>query len=484
MEHKGLNNRNPGLNNEENSPDKNLDDLMAISAELEDIYQANSFDLQDAEEIDNASINREIVTNPRFQENVCSPDTADRQCSLKGNKYSQTDPVVQNNYTETDVANDILFIRQGINNILTRLDNIEAVKPLQPTGVKLIPDNVSVAEQKSDSEETENITAGKAESLQDESDEIPFIDENEIPILDVIEDKKPGAQESMLSTFPVPSGTVKAEVDNMLANMKNSSFEKDAGQLEKLLGSTSCLDFLKPRYFEIMKRGETNHQVLTGLYRIVSRCLNEELANKERELKEAAENHEQYKKKMAMLNEALKYKTEKLAAVDADMNTKLNKEKIEILQKEVHVKVDEIEKINVRFERLQNDFNNFRNRQKKDIDRLVGQSKEEMLLDILKVLDNLDRALEISKNSQNQDAVVDGFKKIQEQFIDILKNHNLKEIPAQGVQFDPFYHEALAREVSNDHQEGMIIEVLNKGYMINEKVIRPSQVKIIVSPEN
>ena len=117
--------------------------------------------------------------------------------------------------------------------------------------------------------------------------------------------------------------------------------------------------------------------------------------------------------------------------------------------------------------KMQADFINFRNRVEKEKEDFVKYANRDLILKFLDVLDNLERA------SQTGD---EGIILIYKQFKDILEKEGLEEIDATG-KFDPYYHEVVAVE-NSDCEEETIIEVLQKGYLLNNKVLRHSKVKI------
>jgi len=117
--------------------------------------------------------------------------------------------------------------------------------------------------------------------------------------------------------------------------------------------------------------------------------------------------------------------------------------------------------------KMQADFINFKNRVEKEKEEFVKYANRELMLRLLDVLDNLERA------SQAGD---EGIKLIYKQFGDILEKEGLEEIDTTG-KFDPYYHEVIAVE-NSDCEEGKIIEVLQKGYILKNKILRHSKVKI------
>lgn len=137
---------------------------------------------------------------------------------------------------------------------------------------------------------------------------------------------------------------------------------------------------------------------------------------------------------------------------------------------------EESNSINSKLLRLQADFLNYKNRVEKERFLSYSNTVADVIKDILPIIDNLERALE-TKNSKDE-SLQDGIKMIYEQLLSILGKRGLKEIESLNKKFDPNLHYGVAFDNESDCEEDTIVEVLQKGYIINEKVIRPSMVKI------
>ncbi len=112
--------------------------------------------------------------------------------------------------------------------------------------------------------------------------------------------------------------------------------------------------------------------------------------------------------------------------------------------------------------------------------RMRTEAREDTLRDLLlqvaPVLDNLHRAL--NQQTQDADSLKQGVELICGQFNEVLKGYGLAEIEAVGQSFDPNLHEALAEVPSAEHEPGTVMEEMEKGYKLNEKVVRPSRVVV------
>ena len=128
-----------------------------------------------------------------------------------------------------------------------------------------------------------------------------------------------------------------------------------------------------------------------------------------------------------------------------------------------------------KYTRLMADFQNFRKRTEKEKADVYSFANEKIMTDLLQVIDNFERAL----GSECQDqAYAEGMQMIFKQLTDILKGAGLEEIEAVGHDFDPNVHHAVLTDSNPDFDSGKVTEVLQKGYKLNGKVIRPSMVKV------
>lgn len=129
--------------------------------------------------------------------------------------------------------------------------------------------------------------------------------------------------------------------------------------------------------------------------------------------------------------------------------------------------------------RLQADFDNTRKRLDKERQDFVKFANEGLILELLNVLDDLERTVELAQ-TQHQDLAVflKGVEMILAHLYEMLKEHGVRPIEAQGKIFDPSYHEALMQAEDNALAENTVVEELQKGYLLNDKVIRTAKVKV------
>jgi molecular chaperone GrpE len=126
------------------------------------------------------------------------------------------------------------------------------------------------------------------------------------------------------------------------------------------------------------------------------------------------------------------------------------------------------------------DYQNYQKRTEKDRMLWIGQAQQELLLRIIKIVDDFDRAIGQQNqqlNSQDLQAWLEGFEMIGKSLHKLLEQYGVKKITDYS-SFDPEWHEAVAQIESPDHQTGMIVEVFEPAYMINETILRPAKVTV------
>lgn len=136
----------------------------------------------------------------------------------------------------------------------------------------------------------------------------------------------------------------------------------------------------------------------------------------------------------------------------------------------------EDEDLNTKYVRLMADFQNFKKRTEKQKSDIHAYANEKIVSKLLEVMDNFERALQIE--DENIKSFKEGMELIFKQLKDVLKDAGVAEIEAENAVFDPNYHNAVMMEDTDKVESGMVSEVLQKGYTLNGKVVRPSMVKV------
>ena len=127
------------------------------------------------------------------------------------------------------------------------------------------------------------------------------------------------------------------------------------------------------------------------------------------------------------------------------------------------------------------DFDNYKKRALRDKADAIKYGNEEIIKDILPFMDSLDRALE--HDTGDIQAFKDGVALIQEQLLCCLKKHGVERIEATGEDFDPNFHEALMQVESDQHDDNKIVSEMEKGYLLNGRLIRPARVCVCKNKE-
>lgn len=137
--------------------------------------------------------------------------------------------------------------------------------------------------------------------------------------------------------------------------------------------------------------------------------------------------------------------------------------------------IEDYEKLKNSFQRLQADFTNYKRRQENEKADIYKFSTEKLVLKVLPVLDNLERAI---NDIKEENTFTDGVKLIKNDLEKVLKDEGLEEIDSTNQKFDANLHHAVFMEDSDEVESEYIIETFQKGYKLNEKVIRPAMVKV------
>lgn len=151
----------------------------------------------------------------------------------------------------------------------------------------------------------------------------------------------------------------------------------------------------------------------------------------------------------------------------------------ESLKKELDEKNSKIEEQKNQILRLLADFDNFKKRSSQERDEIIAFSNEALIIAILPILDNFERAFVHAKEAKEEhirEELIKGFALIKRQLEDVLTRIGLVTIETQGKQFDPYLHEAVLTKEAKDKPDGIVLEEMQKGYTLKGKVIRAAMV--------
>jgi len=129
------------------------------------------------------------------------------------------------------------------------------------------------------------------------------------------------------------------------------------------------------------------------------------------------------------------------------------------------------------------DFENYKKRAVRDKAEAIKYGNEDVLRDLLPIIDNMERALEHARTSDDFDAFKKGLKLLQEQFFCCLQKHGVEQIPAIGKDFDPHVHEAMMQVESDRHGDSQVVGELEKGYLLQGRLLRPAKVSVCKRPK-
>ena len=142
---------------------------------------------------------------------------------------------------------------------------------------------------------------------------------------------------------------------------------------------------------------------------------------------------------------------------------------------------DEVEEAKDRTRRALAEMENYRKRVARQIEDERRYANLPMIRDLLPVWDNLDRAIESAENTKHTTGLLEGCKMVVQQLQDVLARHGCREIEALHEPFDPNHHEAVSQQPSEDFPANTVLCVVQAGFQLHDRVVRPSQV--IVSTE-
>ena len=153
-------------------------------------------------------------------------------------------------------------------------------------------------------------------------------------------------------------------------------------------------------------------------------------------------------------------------------------ETVETLRARLEEESQKAEEYLDQWKRSAADFSNYRKRNEKERGELIKFTNTLLITRLLPVLDDLERAFQTLPDNMRYFTWIDGIALVQQKLEAILEQEGLKTIEAQGNPFDPALHQSIMHEETTEFDDGVIMEELQKGYLLNERVIRPALVKV------
>lgn len=164
-----------------------------------------------------------------------------------------------------------------------------------------------------------------------------------------------------------------------------------------------------------------------------------------------------------------------ISVQNSESQVKKLEEKVKQLEAEIADYVDTLKRVQAQFE-------NYKKRIKKEFDTFTQISTHKLVKELLPILDNLERALSSAESTDDKGKIIEGVKLIYDQFKQALEKQGLKAVDPAGDRFDPYFHEAIMQVESDEHEDNTVVEVFQKGYLINDHLLRPAIVKVSSYP--
>lgn len=128
--------------------------------------------------------------------------------------------------------------------------------------------------------------------------------------------------------------------------------------------------------------------------------------------------------------------------------------------------------------RIQADYDNFRRRTRQEKEEFAKYASAKLLEELIPVVDNFERALAAGKETNDYDSLYKGLEMTFRQMDQVLRQEGLEPMDSVGKPFNPDFHQAIMQVESEDYEEGIVVEEVQKGYKLKEKVLRPAMVKV------
>lgn len=163
-------------------------------------------------------------------------------------------------------------------------------------------------------------------------------------------------------------------------------------------------------------------------------------------------------------------------------NEDINSEETETLNDETNEKINELQakldESENRYLRLRADFDNFRRRVQIDREASEKYRAQSLATNLLPAIDNFERAMQITPDSDQAKQLMQGVEMVYRNIIDALKQEGIEIIEAVGKEFDPHFHQAIMQGEDENYGPNIVIEEFQKGYVLKDRVLRPSMVKV------
>ena len=164
-------------------------------------------------------------------------------------------------------------------------------------------------------------------------------------------------------------------------------------------------------------------------------------------------------------------KKAKKTKVDSGKKDKAKKEDVNEVKEQLATEKD-------RVLRLSAEFENYKKRKQRESDEFKKFANETIFRQLLTVVDNLERAISSTPKNSNEDGLVEGVKLTHKEIIKLFETFNVKPVEAENQLFDPNFHQAVTQEETDEFPENTVSKVLQKGYLLHDRLIRPAMVVV------
>ncbi len=155
----------------------------------------------------------------------------------------------------------------------------------------------------------------------------------------------------------------------------------------------------------------------------------------------------------------------------------------EMLRHQIELQAQEAKTNYDRLLRQAAEFDNFKKRTLKEREESIRFANEGLIRDLLPVVDNLERAVSHAQSNSDANLLLEGVKMVLKGLLNVLSKHGVSSIGAVGLPFDPLKHEAMVQLESSEHEPNTVIEEHHKGYLLNNRLLRPSLVTVAKAGE-
>jgi molecular chaperone GrpE len=169
---------------------------------------------------------------------------------------------------------------------------------------------------------------------------------------------------------------------------------------------------------------------------------------------------------------------EKAVESVSDETETLEQNEVNPYEEEIQTLKTKLEEADNRYLRLQADFDNFRRRTRLDSEASEKYRAQKLISDLLPALDNFERALKMEAENEHTKSLLQGMEMVYRGLLEALKKEGVEAIEAVNKEFDPHLHQAVMQAEDENYASNIVIEEFQKGYMLKDRVIRPSMVKV------